>query len=134
MDELGREQSSVLILGVAVGHGVGEGEEEDFFAGEGADVVMQAQHLHTGDLFDQFFHGRARGFDEMGAYLLEEIAAFFRGHGPDEVLFGGGEHPLQSHNEKISQQMRLDIFRPPAHVFLLKTIDSCAHGGFDFAL
>ena len=42
-----------------------QGEENDLFAGHGADVMMHAQHLDTRGLLDHFVHDRPRRFDQM---------------------------------------------------------------------
>ena len=57
---------------------LGEREEHDLFAGDGADVVVQAQHLDAGDFLDHRFHHRPRRFDRVRPHLFEQVSALFR--------------------------------------------------------
>ena len=43
-------------------------EENELLAGDGADVVVHAQHLDAGDFLDHHFEERMGRFDQMGAY------------------------------------------------------------------
>jgi hypothetical protein len=60
------------VLKLADQRRLGQGEEHHLFAGDGADIVMQAQHLDAGDFPDHFFHERPRRFDQMRPELLED--------------------------------------------------------------
>ncbi len=46
------QASGLLLPRLAEGHRLAEGEHDDFFAGDGADVVMQAHDLHARDALD----------------------------------------------------------------------------------
>ena len=48
-----------------------QGEEHDLFSGDGADVVVQAQHLDACDLLNHRFHDRPSRFDQMSPYSFE---------------------------------------------------------------
>jgi len=50
-------------------------EENDFLAGDGADVMVQAQYRYAGDLLDHCLHDRTRRFDQMSPHLLEQVAS-----------------------------------------------------------
>ena len=68
-----RCRKALISPGFAEKRRLGQGEEHDFFASYGADVVMQAQHLDAGGLLDHRFHDRPRRFDEMGPDLFEQV-------------------------------------------------------------
>ena len=57
---------------------VGQGEEHDLFSGHGADVVVQAQHLDACDVLDDGFDDRPRRFDQVRAYLFEQVPTLYR--------------------------------------------------------
>ena len=63
-------QQALFLLGIADLRWLGQGEEHDLFAGYGADVVAQAQHLDSGDFLYQRFHDRPCCFDQMGPHLF----------------------------------------------------------------
>src|SRR3954454_16915606 len=52
-----------------------QAEENELFAGQGADVVVQAGDLDAGDLLDHAFQDRPGRLDELGPHLLEQVAA-----------------------------------------------------------
>src|SRR6185312_3161444 len=64
------DASGLPLPRLADGYRLGEGEHDEFFTGDGADVVVQAQHRHPGDILDHRFQDRPRRFDEMGPNLL----------------------------------------------------------------
>ena len=100
--------------------------------GGGADVVVEAEDFYAGDAGDHGFHGGAGGFDEVGADLLEQVAALFAGEGFDELLFGGGEDALEADDQQVVDEMGADVAGAAAHVFLLEAAHAFADGGFDF--
>ena len=53
---------------------LGQSEQYNFFAGDGADVMMETQHLDAGDLLDECFHDRPCRFDELVSYLFEQLS------------------------------------------------------------
>ena len=67
------ESEPLFLLGVAMKGRLGKGKENDLFAGYGADVVVQGQHLHAGDLLDHRLHDRTGRFDQMGPDLFEQV-------------------------------------------------------------
>jgi hypothetical protein len=70
----------------------------------------------------------------MGPYLLQQVPPLFGRERLDQVLLGGGQNALETHDEEIPQQMGVDVLGPPAHVILLEAADSFADGGFDLSL
>lgn len=80
-------------------------ENDKFFAGDGADVVVEAAHFDAGDFLNHCFHNRSGGFDELDSDLFEKIASFFGGDGSDQLLFRGGENACHSDDEKITDEV-----------------------------
>ena len=78
----------------------GQGEEHDLFAGDGADVVVQAEPLDAGGLLDHRFQERPGRFDQLGSYLLEQVSPFFGRERLDQMLFGRGQNALQADHDK----------------------------------
>src|SRR5713226_7900722 len=113
---------------------MGQSEDDDFFAGDGADVVVQAHDFGAGHLLDHGFHNRPGRFNQMGANLFEQVSPFLGGERFDQVLLGGGQNTLKADHQEVAEQVRVDVFGSPAHVILLKATDSLANGSFDFAL
>src|SRR6185312_9188930 len=74
-------EMGLLAPRLAVQGSLGEGEENDLFAGHGADVAVQAHDPDAGDILDQRFQKRSGRFDEMGPHLLEQ----------GSPLLGGGD-------------------------------------------
>src|SRR5579871_1040125 len=66
-------ENALFLLRFAERRRLGQGEEQDLFAGAGADVVVQAHHLGAGGLLHQRLHDGPRRLDQMGAYLLEQV-------------------------------------------------------------
>jgi hypothetical protein len=132
---LGRiDSESLFLLCFAEERRLGQSEEQDFFAGYCADVVVQAQHLGAGDLLHHRFHDRPRRFDQMGPDLFEQVPPLVRRQRLDQVLFGCGEHALKANHEEILEQVGLNVLGSPAHVILFEATDPRADGGFDFSL
>ena len=69
----------------------GQGEENDLFAGYGADVMVHGQHLDAGDLLDHRFHDRTGRLDQMGPHLLQQVPPFFGRERLDQLLLGGSK-------------------------------------------
>ena len=90
----------------------GEGEGDQFFAGGGADVLVHAQHLNTGYLLDHGFHDRPRGFNEVGADLLQQIPSLLGRNRLDQLLLCGGEHALQADDQQIVDEMAVNGLGP----------------------
>ena len=112
----------------------GQGEEHDLFACDSADVVVHTHNCDAGDFQDHCFHERSRGFDKMCTHLFKEVSSLLGGQRLDQVLFGRGQDALEADKENFVDQMRADVLRAPAHVFLRKSTDPFTDGGFDFAL
>ena len=112
----------------------GQGEEHDLFAGHGADVVVQAQHLDAGDLLDHRFQDRPRRFDQLGPDFFEQVPPLLGRQRLDQLLFGRGQDALEADHEKVADQVGVNVLGPPAHVFLFKARHPFADGGFDFSL
>jgi len=55
-----------------------QAEEDHFFAGHGADVVVHAQHLHAHDLMNHRLQHRACQLQQLFPRLLDEIPPFLR--------------------------------------------------------
>ena len=49
-------------------------------------------------------------------------------------MFGHGQNAFESNDEKIADQVRMNILRPAAHIILFKARDTFAYCRFDFAL
>src|ERR1043165_141385 len=49
------------------------------------------------------------------------------------MLFGRGQNPFKSHQQEIVNEMGVDVFGPPAHVFLFEARHALADGGFDLS-
>jgi len=112
----------------------GKGEENHLLAGCGADVMVHGHDLDAGDLMDHRFHDRSGRFDQMGPNLLQQVPALFGRKRLDQVLLGGGQDALETHDEEITKQVGANILRTPAHVILLEAADPFANGGFDLSV
>ena len=111
-------EEALFFLGVAVKRRLGQGEENDFLAGCGADVVVQAQHLAAGDLLDHRFHDRPRRLDQVRAYLFEQVSALLDRERLDQLLFGRGQHAPEADDERARLEERITILRG-----LIETLD-----------
>ena len=109
----------------------GRSAENDLFSGNGADVLVQAQHFDACDFLDHCFHDRPRGFDQMRPYLLEQVPTFLGRERPDHLLFSRGQDALKTDDEEIADQMGANVPGTPAKVLVLKAPDEFANGGFD---
>ena len=94
-----------LLLRFAELRRFGQGEEHDLFAGDGADVVVQAHDLDAGDFLDHRLQERPRRFEQMGAYLFEQVSPLLGRERLDQVLFGGGQDALEADHENVVDQM-----------------------------
>jgi hypothetical protein len=110
-----------------------EGEEDDLFAGYGADIVVQALHPDAGDLLDHRFHDRPRRFHQLDSHLLQEISSLPGLERLDQMLFSRGQNPLEADNKQITDQVGVDVLGAAAHAFLQKTGHPMADGRFDFS-
>src|ERR1700691_6379685 len=83
-------------LRLAAQRRLGQREDNDLFASYGADIVVQAQYRHAGDLSDQHFQDWSCRFDEMGPQLLEQGSPLLGGERLPKLLFGGGQDSLEA--------------------------------------
>jgi hypothetical protein len=118
---------------LAVSGWLGQGEDNERFAGHGADVVVQAHHLDAGDVLNQRLHERLRRFNQMRPDLLEQIPPFF-GRVYGELLFGRCQQALEPDDDQIAEQIGVNVLGASAPDFLLKATDPFANGGLDLAL
>ena len=65
------ELAPLFFLCLAEGRSRGQGENNHFLAGYRANVVVQTQHLHPGDLLNHRFHHRPRRLPQMSPHLFE---------------------------------------------------------------
>src|SRR5205814_1594757 len=79
-------------------------------------------------------HHRPRGLQQMVPHLLEKVSTLLSGQRLDQLLLGSGQDALKAHYEQIADQVGVNIFGPPAHVFLLEASHPVADGGLNFAL
>ena len=91
---------------------LGQREYHDFFAGDRADVVMQAHHLDAGHILDHGFHDRPRRFDEVDSHLLEQVSSLLGWKRCDQLLFCHGQDAFESDDEKIADQISVNILGP----------------------
>lgn len=82
---------------------LGEGEENDFLAGDGAEVVVHRHDLDVGDPLDHRLNKWTGGFDQMGPDLLQQVAALFGGKRLSQLLLGPGQDSLNANDEKIAE-------------------------------
>jgi hypothetical protein len=52
----------------------------------------------------------------------------------DQLPLRRCEHPLESHDDEIADEVRMDVSRTAPNEVLLKPRDAVADGGFDLAL
>ena len=79
------------------------------------------------------FDDRPRRFDQLGPHLFEQASPFLGWERLDQLLFGRGQNALEADDEKITDQVRMNMLGPPAHVFLLKVRDPFTDRRFDFS-
>jgi hypothetical protein len=128
-----RSRARLSFLCFAVREWLGQCQDNERFAGHGADVVVQAHYLDAGDLLDQRLHERLRRFDQMGPYLLEQVPPFL-GREFGKLLFGGCQQTLEPDDDEIAEQVGVNVLGASAPVFLLKATDLFADGGLDLSL
>ena len=83
---------------------LGEGEEHDLLAGDGADVMVQAQHLDAGDVLDHRLAQRPRRRDQLNAVPRAQSAGVLPGmnpldavqEGPHNIIGGRASEPPAS--------------------------------------
>src|SRR5688500_1177905 len=80
----------------------GKHEEDYLLASYGAYVVVQADDLDAGDLFDHRLHDGTSGFDELRANLVEEIPAAFGRVRIGQLLLGCGQHAAKTDDQKVA--------------------------------
>ncbi len=98
----------VSLLGSAARGWLGQGQDNERFAGHRADVVVQAHHLDVGDILDHRLHERLRRFDQLGPYLLEQIPPLL-GWEFGKLLFGGCQQPLEPDDDEIAEQVGVNV-------------------------
>jgi len=113
---------------------LGKSEEHNLFAGEGADVVMQAARLDARNAINQCFQGRPSGFNKLGSYLLQQVATLLSRKRLHQVLLGSGQNTLQANHDQVADQVGMNVLGAAAHEFLLKPRHSLADGRFDLSL
>ena len=113
---------------------LGERKDHDFFAGCGADVMVQAHHLDAGDVLDH-------RLDEGGAVSikwdrtsLSRSLPFADGSDLTRCFSAAVNTPSRRTTMKISEQVGMNVLGAAAHVILLETSDPLADGGFDLSL
>ena len=114
-----RSRARLCFLRLAVRGWLGQGQDNERFAGHGADVVMQAHHLDSGDLLDHRLHERLRRFDQMAPYLLEQVPRLL-GREFGKLLFGGCQQTLEPDDDEIAEQEGANVLGASAPVFLLE--------------
>src|SRR3989304_5499225 len=95
---------------------------------------MHTHHGEAGHLVDHGFHDPPRRFDQVDSHLLEQVSSLLGWERCDQLLFCHGQDTLEPDDEKIADQVSVNILGPPTHVILFKAGDSFAHGRFDFSL
>jgi hypothetical protein len=63
----------------------------------------------------------------MRPHLLEQVSAFLGLERLDQMLFRGRQNAF----EPDDNQMRANVFRTPAHIFLFKAAHALRNGTFD---
>jgi len=110
-----------------------EGEDHDFFAGYGADIVVQAQHPDASYLLDLRLDDRPRSFHHLDSHLLLEIASLLGLVRLGQMLFRRSQNPLEPDQQQITDQVGVDVLGAAAHALLRKTGHPLADGRFDFS-
>jgi hypothetical protein len=113
-DALARLERLFLIGFAEIGR-LGEGEENDLFAGYGADVMVQGHDFNAGDLLDHRLHDWTGRFNQMGPYLLQQVPPLFGWKRLDQVLLGCGQDPLKADDEEIAEQVGVDCLSGQFH-------------------
>ena len=87
---------------------LGKGEDNECFAGPGADVAVQAHHIDAGDLLNQRLIGAACRFDQMSPCLLEQDPPLL-GRDFGQLLFGRRQQALEADDQKIVEQIGANL-------------------------
>src|SRR5687768_13095883 len=95
---------------------------------------MQAHHLDAGHILDHGFHHRPRRFDKVESHYFEQVSSLLGWERCDQFLFRHSQDAFESDDEKIADQVSVNIPGASTHVLLLKARDSFAHCSFDFSL
>jgi hypothetical protein len=103
-----RSRARLSFLRLAVRGWLGQGQDNERFAGHGADVVVQAHYLDSGDPLDQSLHERLRRFDQMGLHLLEQVPSLL-GREFGKLLFGGCQQTLEPDDDEIAEQVGVNV-------------------------
>jgi hypothetical protein len=90
----------------------GQGKEDDFFAGHGADVMVHVQHLDARDLVDDRFQHRARQIQQVAPDLLDQIPAFLRRQRLSQLPFGHGQNAQQADDQQILDDVDANLLAP----------------------
>ena len=99
--------SGLLFLGLAKQRCLGQGEQDDLFAGCGANVVVQTQHRDAGHLQHHRFQEWPRQLDQLRSHLLEQIPPFPI---PDEMTsMAKNPLPVLPDDEKPARPPLTDI-------------------------
>ena len=113
---------------------LGKSEEHNLFAGDGADVVMQAARLDARNVINQCFQGRPGGFNKLCSYLLQQVTTLLSRKRFHQVLLGSGQYTLQADHDQVTDQMRANVLWPTTHELLLEPRHSLANRRFDLSL
>src|SRR5579863_5772255 len=81
-----RRGAVLSLLHLPVSRRLGQSQNNERFAGHGTDVVVQAHYRDASDSLDQRLHEWLCRFDQMGAYLLEQVPPLL-GRAISELLF-----------------------------------------------
>jgi hypothetical protein len=65
--------------------------------------------------------------------LFQEISPVLGLERLYQMLFGGGQNPLEPDHEQITDQVGADVLGATAHALLHKAAHPLADGGFDFS-
>ena len=126
-------RGSLCSLRLAERGWLGQRQDNERFAGHGADVVMKTHNLDSGDLLDHPLYERFRIFDQMRSYLLEQIPPLL-GREFGKLLLGGRQQTLEPDDDEIAEKVGVNVLGASASVFLLKATDPFADGGLDLSL
>ena len=112
----------------------GEGKKDYLFASYRADVVVHTHDVDTRGLLYHRLHDWTGRFDQMGPHLFQQVPAFFGRKRLDQVLLGGGQDALKTHDDEITEKVGADVLGATAHVILLEAADPLANGRFDLSV
>jgi hypothetical protein len=109
---VGAAASDALILDLAKHGRLGQGEENDLFASDRANVVVQTHDCDPSDFLDHSLHERTRGFEEMCAHALEQFSTFLGRKRLDQMLFRR-RPPAESRGRRRSSGCGCPLVRGP---------------------